>query len=141
MRGFQAGFRGKHARDLPGLRMRPMAMTLNHEGDIESVSEYVASLEPVLPASTLHGNAGSGAGAYALCAACHGPEGLGNPDLHAPPIVQLDDWYVLNQLRNFKAGARGAAQGDTWGGTMRANAMMMNDQAMMDVVAFVQTLR
>jgi cytochrome c553 len=138
---FQAGYRGKHADDIPGLRMRPMALTLNREGDVESVAQYVSSLEPAFPASTLHGNAGRGAASYVVCATCHGTDGLGNQDLHSPPIVQLDDWYLLSQLRNFKSGARGAAQGDVWGGTMRANSLVLDDQAMQDVIAYVQTLR
>lgn len=139
--GFQAGFRGKHADDLPGLRMRPMAVSLNRDGDIESVSEYVASLEATYPASTLHGNAGRGADSYVVCVTCHGEDGLGNPDLHAPPIVQMHDWYLLNQLRNFKSGARGAHPEDVWGGTMRVNTLVLDDQAMQDVIAYVQTLR
>jgi cytochrome c553 len=141
LRGFQAGHRGDHASDLPGLRMRPMALSLTREGDIESVAEYVASLDPVYPASTLHGNAGAGAASYAVCLACHGADGLGNQDLHAPPIVQLDDWYLLNQLRNFKSGARGARPEDIWGTTMRVNSLALTDQAMQDVIAYVQTLR
>jgi cytochrome c553 len=141
LRGFQSGFRGDHASDLPGLRMRPMALTLNRDGDIESVAEYVASLDPVYPASTLHGNAGAGAASYQVCLACHGEDGRGNADLHSPPIVQLNDWYLLNQLRNFRSGARGAREGDTWGATMRVNSLALSDQAMQDVIAYVQTLR
>lgn len=141
LRGFQAGYRGKHANDLPGLRMRPMAVSLNRPGDIESVAEYVAAFPATYPASSLHGNAGAGADSYVVCVACHGDDGLGNPDLHAPPIVQLDDWYLLNQLRNFKSGARGARPGDTWGATMRVNSLVLTDQAMQDVIAYVQTLR
>ena len=57
------------------------------------------------------------------------------------PIVQLDDWYLLNQLRNFKSGARGAAPGDVWGTTMRVNSLALTDEAMQDVIAYVQTLR
>lgn len=141
LRGFQAGYRGDHAADLPGLRMRPMAMTLNREGDIESVAEYVASLPPVYPASTLHGNAGAGAASYQVCVACHGEDGRGQEALHAPPIVQLDDWYLFNQLRNFRTGARGAREGDIWGATMRVNSLALTDEAMRDVIAYVQTLR
>lgn len=139
--GFQAGFRGKHAEDIPGLRMRPMAMSLNREGDIESVAAYVASMEPRYPESSISGNAGAGASTYIVCVTCHGADGLGNQELHAPPIVQLDDWYLLSQLRNFKSGARGARPGDTWGQTMRPNTLVLDDQAMRDVVAYVQTLR
>jgi cytochrome c553 len=141
LRGFQKEYRGDHADDLPGLRMRPMAVSLNREGDVESVAQYVASLEPVYPQSTLHGDAGAGAASYVVCVACHGEDGLGNKDLHAPPIVQLDDWYLLTQLRNFKSGARGARTDDIWGQTMRVNSLALTDEGMQDVIAYVQTLR
>ena len=140
LQGFQAGFRGKHADDLPGLRMRPMAISLR-EDDIPSIAEYVASLTPAFAPSTLHGNAGAGAEIYTPCVACHGTDGLGNEVLHAPPLVQMDDWYLLQELQNFKHGARGAVTGDTWGITMRVNTLALSDEAMEDVVAYVQTLR
>lgn len=142
LRGFQQGFRGDHYTDLAGLRMRPMALSLSREGDIESVAQYVADFEPVYPRSTLHGNAGAGARTYSqICVACHGPDGLGMPELHSPPVVQLDDWYLYQELRNFRSGARGAASGDTWGATMRANSLALTDQSMQDVIAYIQTLR
>jgi cytochrome c553 len=139
---FQNGWRGKHADDLPGLRMRPMAVSLNRDGDIESVAQYVASLEAPFPASTLHGSAGAGAAQYEqVCLACHGPDGRGNELLRSPPIVQLHDWYLVQELDNFRTGARGAHPDDTWGQTMRVNAVLLSDQAMRDVIAYVQTLR
>jgi cytochrome c553 len=142
LQGFQAGWRGKHHEDLPGLRMRPMAVTLNRDGDIPSVAEYVASLPAPFPPSTLHGNAGAGAAQYEqVCVACHGADGRGNQLLMAPPIVQLHDWYLVEELQNYRAGARGAHPADTWGLTMRSQAAVMTDQAMQDVVAYVQTLR
>ena len=142
LEGFQSGLRGMHASDLPGLRMRPMATSLNREGDIASVAEYVASLPPTYPESTLHGNAGAGAERYVtVCVACHGPEGLGMEELHSPPIVQMPDWYLLSQLQNFKSGARGADPADTWGMSMRINTLALDEQAMQDVIAYVQTLR
>ncbi len=139
---YQAGFRGKHAQDLPGLRMRPMAMSLNRDGDISSVAQYVAEMPAVVPESTLGGNAGAGAERYAaVCVACHGVDGLGNETLRAPPIVHLNDWYLVQELQNFKSGARGADPADTWGGTMRVNSLALTDEAMADVIAYVQTLR
>ena len=142
LRGFQERYRGDHYQDLPGLRMRPMALSLTREGDIESVAQYVAELDTYYAPSTLHGNAGAGATTYTqVCVACHGPEGRGIQELHAPPIVQLQDWYLVQELQNFKSGARGAAPGDVWGQTMRANSLALTDQAMRDVIAYVQTLR
>jgi len=142
LRAFQAGYRGLHADDLPGLRMRPMAVTLTREVDIPSVAEYVASLAAVYPESTLHGNAGAGAAIYtAVCVTCHGADGLGMETLQAPPIVQLNDWYLVQELENFRHGSRGADPSDIWGAQMRANAVALSDDAMEDVIAYVQTLR
>jgi cytochrome c553 len=142
LRNFQSGWRGKHHSDLAGLRMRPMAVSLSREGDIESVAQYVSALEPHYPESTLQGNAGAGAVQYEqVCVQCHGPQGLGNDTLQAPPIVQLPDWYLVQELENFRVGARGTDPADTWGITMRANTLAMTDQAMADVIAYVQTLR
>lgn len=141
LQAFQAGWRGKHAEDLAGLRMRPMAVSLTREGDIESVAQYVASMPAIYPESTLHGNAGAGAASYQVCVACHGADGLGDETLRSPPIVQLNDWYLAQELRNFRIGARGANPADTWGLTMRANAAVLTDQAIEDVIAYVQTLR
>ena len=46
---FRQGMRGMHPDDATGLRMRPMAVTLIHEGDVADVSAYVANMPPVLP--------------------------------------------------------------------------------------------
>ena len=45
---------------------------------------------------------------FHLCTACHGAQGQGNPELKAPSIAGLPDWYVKNQLEKFRAGTRGA---------------------------------
>jgi cytochrome c oxidase subunit 2 len=139
---FQNGWRGKHHEDLPGLRMRPMAVSLNRDGDIASVAQYVAALAPAYPPSTLHGNAGAGAAQYEqVCLACHGPDGRGNELLRSPPIVQVHDWYLVQELENFRTGSRGTHPSDTWGQTMRVNSVLLSDQTMQDVIAYVQTLR
>jgi len=142
LNAFQRRWRGMHHADLAGLRMRPMAETLNKEGDIVSVAEYVALLPPVQPPSTLGGDAGAGAERYAtVCATCHGEDGGGDEILHAPPLVNIDDWYLAGELRDYRDGARGADPDDVWGAQMRAQSIALSDQAIRDVVAYIQTLR
>jgi cytochrome c553 len=139
---FRDGVRGAHPDDLPGMRMRPMAVTLNKEDDIASVAEYVATLPRVMAPGTLHGNAGVGASTFTtICFVCHGNDAEGNELLGAPPLVAASDWYLLGQLRNFRSGARGADPRDTWGLTMRANAIALSDQNMQDVITYIRTLR
>jgi cytochrome c553 len=139
---FRDGLRGAHPDDIPGMRMRPMAVTLNKEGDIPSVAEYVATLPRVLSEGTLHGNAGAGANTFGtVCFVCHGDDAEGNELLGAPPLVAASDWYLLGQLQNFRSGARGADPRDTWGLTMRANALALSEQGMQDVLTYIRTLQ
>ena len=73
--------------------------------------------------------------------ACHGPTGGGNEAMRAPPLAKLDDWYVLTQLKKFKAGIRGTNPADLSGATMRPMAATLPDeQAMRDVIAHIQGL-
>ncbi len=138
---YQSSQRGANPFDTVGLRMKSMSRTLDLPGDLESVSEYVASM-PVIPvALTLNGGSvEAGQQAFGLCGACHGAAGDGMEVLGAPPLTGQHDWYLLAQLQKFKTGWRGTAPGDVGGATMRANALTMDDQAMRDVVAYIQTL-
>lgn len=137
---FRDGVRGAHADDAEGLRMRPMSRTLLAD-DVEPVAAYVASLTPVAPDTTLQGDAAAGKATFATCSACHGADGKGNETMGAPPIVQLDDWYLARQIHKFKAGIRGTNPKDTTGATMRPMALTLkDDQAVADVVAHLRTL-
>lgn len=79
---------------------------------------------------------------YQVCAVCHGPAGAGNPDTQAPRLAGQHGWYLERQLRNFRAGLRGADPGDTNGNVMRPMAQgLPSDAAVGDVVAYIKTLR
>lgn len=140
---FRTGLRGGHPDDVEGLRMRPMSRQLMSEAEIATVSKYTSELKAPGAKPTLQGgNAEAGKALFGTCAACHGPNGLGNEALKAPPIVGQHDWYLLSSLKKFKAGVRGTATGDTWGATMRPMAMTLPDeQAMKNVIAYVGTLK
>lgn len=143
LHNFREGVRGTHFDDIEGMRMRPMSLTLSSEKDVVSTAAYVASLPTTAPAPVLaDGHAEVGKGLFATCTACHGPEAAGNEALGAPPLVGQQDWYLVRQLGKFKAGVRGANPKDTKGMTMRPMATALADeQAMKDVVAYIQTLR
>jgi len=87
------------------------------------------------------GDATAGAALYAVCAACHGAQGEGNPALNAPKLAGQQDWYLKRQLHNFKAGSRGANDKDTYGKTMAPMAQTLpDDAAINNVVAYIKTL-
>ena len=123
--------------------MRPSSVALREEGDIEAVAEHVASFPPNREVSVvLEGQAELGAATYSgVCSACHGSDATGNEVLGAPPLVLLDAWYMLAQLRNFKTGIRGSHPRDTWGMTMKINADALSEDDMKDVITYISTLR
>lgn len=143
LNNFKAGIRGAHPKDMYGMQMRPMAMTLPNEDAINKVSEHIASLPA--PAKEdmagFGGDAAKGKTLYVTCTACHGAKGEGNKALNAPKIATLPSWYLVRQLQNFKAGIRGADPKDTYGAQMRPMSMTLaNDQAIKDVVAYIKSL-
>jgi cytochrome c oxidase subunit 2 len=83
----------------------------------------------------------AGAGQYAVCTACHGASGEGNPALNAPRLAGQEAWYVQRQLHAFRAGRRGAHEDDAFGSQMRAFASMLPDEtAIRNVSAYVESL-
>jgi cytochrome c553 len=142
LRKFRQGVRGSHPHDMAGMRMRPMARSLPSEQDVEAIARYVAALPTQPPARTIAGDPARGAQQYQLCMACHGPDGKGNAQMGAPPLTIGNDWYLLTQLQNLKAKVRGAdAPKDATGAMMQPIASTLSEQAMRDVITYIQTLR
>jgi cytochrome c oxidase subunit 2 len=139
---FRAGIRGLQFNDVEGMRMGPMALSLESEDDVKSVAHYVESLPPVRHASSLPGDPKAGETLYATCGACHGDNGAGNQDLGAPRIAGVDDWYLATELRKFRSGVRGTNPKDREGRLMRPMARTLaDDDAIRNVVAYVETLK
>ena len=83
----------------------------------------------------------AGAPLYAVCAACHGLQGEGNPAVNAPKLAGQGDWYLRRALGNFKSGARGTADQDVAGKSMAAiTATLASDADIANVVAYIKTL-
>ncbi len=102
------------------------------------MSLFIASAWSVAQAG---GNATAGQALYAPCAACHGQQAEGNIALNAPALAGQEEWYMVRQLHQFKAGIRGSDPKDTYGVQMRPMAMILaTDQAVEDVAAYITTL-
>lgn len=83
----------------------------------------------------------AGAAQYAVCMACHGESGEGNPALNAPRLAGQGDWYLRRQIHAFRNGLRGAHERDSFGAQMRAFAAMLPDEATIrNVTAYIQNL-
>jgi len=86
------------------------------------------------------GDPEAGRTSYAACTACHGPQARGRRELNAPDLTGLGDWYIVRQLENFKSGARGSHPDDRYGPQMKPFAAMLDEKAMRDVAAYIETL-
>ena len=140
LQNYKAGIRGTHEADIYGAQMQPMAATLVNDAMIDNVIAYIGTLPDTQAPSTVTGDIDHGAELYTVCANCHGPDGLGIR-MNAPRAAGMSDWYLLNQLKNFKAGVRGTHPADLHGKQMGFMARMLQDeQAMNDVVAYINTL-
>lgn len=83
----------------------------------------------------------AGQALYALCAACHGPEGQDNPLLNSPKISGQEDWYLRRSLQQYKSGARGTHERDVFGQQMAPMAATLADNsAIKNVVAYIDSL-
>jgi len=140
IRKYKAGIRGTHEDDLYGRQMQPMAMTLVNEAVIDNVIAYIGTMPDTSTPTTVTGDVEHGAELYSVCANCHGADARGIA-MNAPRQAGMSDWYLLRQLENFKAGIRGGHPADLHGKQMKLMSQMLQDeQAMRDVVAYINTL-
>ena len=82
--------------------MPPLGPVLGEEG-VKNVANYVASLSGGPHDAAL---AAKGKEAFALCAACHGPDGKGNPALGAPNLTD-QTWLYGGSIATIEETVRG----------------------------------
>lgn len=140
---FRGGLRGKHPKDIAGMRMRPLARTIATDDDLRGIVTHIASLPAIKPTPTLGGDTEKGKAKFQVCIACHGADLAGNEALKAPPLRVQNDWYLATQLRNFKDRVRGGNPTlDASGATMTPMAATLEDeQAVHNVVSYINSLR
>lgn len=78
------------------------------------------------------GDAEAGKAKAAVCAACHGAEGISAVEIY-PNLAGQKAAYVVSQLKAFKAGERNNA-------IMAPMAMPLSDQDMEDLAAYYASL-
>jgi cytochrome c oxidase subunit 2 len=138
---YKAGVRGAHEDDLYGRQMAPMANLLATDEAIDNVVAHIATLPDNAAPATISGNISKGAKTYAVCAYCHGGDGLGVQTMNAPRLAGMTDWYLARQLGHFRDGVRGAHRQDYYGLQMGLiGAILTDEQKINDVVAYINTL-
>jgi cytochrome c oxidase subunit 2 len=123
------------------MTMRPMAMTLTNATVLENVIAYIDTLPDNKAATTITGDVNRGRRLYQSCAVCHGEDGMGNWNTNAPRLAGMSDWYMANQLVNFKSRVRGGHDDDVYGDQMYMIAgSLTSDEMINDVIAYINTL-
>lgn len=123
--------------------MSPMAAPLSDQ-DMADIAAYFAGqtlnggkADPALvdAGEKLYrgGNATSG---VAACLACHGPNGMGNPQANFPRLGGQHAAYTVNQLKAFRAGQRTNDAGKM----MQNIAARMTDDEMKAVASYIEGL-
>jgi cytochrome c oxidase subunit II len=91
--------------------------------------------------AAIAGDAAAGKVAYAVCSACHGQSGEGNPLLHAPKLSGQASWYLVRQLQDFKLRVRGGSDKEEYEKQMVPfAATLADDTAVKNIVAYIATL-
>ncbi len=99
---------------------------------IDAAPAASASFEDLRAQPPVHGDAVHGATKAAVCAACHGPQGIAVAAVF-PNLAGQSQTYLYVQLRAFKDGARDNA-------VMKPLAAALSDQDMRDIAAHFASL-
>lgn len=144
LEAYRNGVRGKHADDIYGALMAPIAKDTREfrgPGTLDNIVAFIQTLKAPKPAPTVRGNADHGKTLYAVCAACHGDRAEGKKAFDAPRLNHQGDRYLVRQLENYKKGVRGAGPKDIYGQQMYGVAQTLaGEQDIRDVVSYINTL-
>jgi len=138
---FRNGQRGGEGATTVAKQMAPMAATLPDAAAVRNIAAYIDSLPDVSPAATVEGDAARGRDLFSTCSSCHGQNAQGIWSINAPGLRGTDDWYLVRQLQNYRQGIRGSHPSDLYGKQMNlVSGMLRSEQAVRDVVAYINTL-
>ncbi|MDH3647812.1 MAG: cytochrome c4 [Gammaproteobacteria bacterium] len=124
--------------------MTPMAMPLDEQAQKDLGAFYATqshkggTADPnLVDAGEKLYRGGNPATGVSACAACHGPNGQGNPDAKMPMIAGQHATYTAEQLRLYASGERRSDMEQM----MRNIAAQMSDAEIEAVASYIQGLR
>jgi cytochrome c553 len=119
--------------------MEPFAKQVKLLGVDELAAYFAAQRREPSPVRVDRAAVERGRVAATPCAACHGPEGRGDPAKLVPPIAGQPELYLRNQLLLFKADRR--SPGDPELATLKSVLKGIPDATLADVAAYYSSLR
>jgi len=141
LQNYKAEMRGVHDEDIFGKQMAPMAKTLVNDAAIDNVIAHIQTFPDNPSPATIEGDVVNGQRMYNVCAYCHGKDAQGIQAINAPRMAGMTDWYLANQLKNFRAGIRGEHPQDFYGKQMGfMGRTVHDDKSIDDLIAYINTL-
>lgn len=139
---FREGSRGTAANDFNGQMMRGVAASLPKDISLAELSRMVTAFRPKVSRSEVDGDPVAGKRSYQKCAQCHGDQGQGREDQHAPKLAGMSDWYLLAQIKAFRTKLRGVDPRDADGEVMSAALLKAGDgNDIRNILAYLATLQ
>ncbi len=138
---FRSGTRGFHLEDLPGQQMRAISLTLT-EAQIAQAAAAVAAM-PARPTEAPSSGFDLEKARYRYandCMECHRYNGKGEIAFRSAPLISLNRSYLLRQLANYRAGLRGATEGDLYGAKMVERTKALSDEEIALFVGYLGAL-
>jgi len=111
--------------------MPPLGAALPPNGGVKDVANYVRSLSGLTHDAAA---AERGKGSFAICAACHGPEGKGNPVVGAPNLTDKTWLYGSSEATIMETIEKGRNN------VMPAHKAFLGEQRVHIVAAYVYGL-
>ncbi len=137
---YRSGNRGGRADDIHGAQMRAIAAAFDGAA-ANRVAAHIETMRAFPTVSGLGGDPSKGKVEFAeRCMACHRFNGRGEIVFGSPPLVSLPDWYLFEQMQDFRDGRRGEGQGDENGAKMREATDGLDDATIRDIVAYIGEL-
>ncbi len=118
--------------------MHPVADKLSRS-DTRALIKFLTTLRPAPLAPAPLGDVARGRTLYSACIECHGKTAEGNRRKGAPRLTGQHDWYLFNQLLDFRMGWRGTDLKDPHVKHMRRR-MDLDDASLHDLAAYIVSL-
>jgi len=136
MEKFKLGIRGTNPKNRSAELMASAKPSLPDGERLKMLSVWLSLQQRPEFVYNMKGKSNAGESLAQACLACHGQK-EGHP---MPALLDLEPWYLLDQLRKFKQGWRGGHQDDFGGKIMQTVVQPLSEAELKKIVLYLQSL-
>jgi cytochrome c553 len=136
MEKFKVGIRGINPKNRSAELMASAKSVLPEGERLRILGAWLSAQQAPEFVYNLKGKSAVGKDLAQSCLACHRQKGL----YPMPELLDLEPWYLLDQLRKFKQGWRGGHRDDLGGKIMQSAVQPFSDAELKKIVLYLQSL-